>query len=47
MGLAEEYEEARAEEVKDRLILDNKNRKIKDIGLGYAAWLVQEQNNFR
>ena len=27
MGLAEEYEEARAEEVKDRLILDNKNRR--------------------
>ena len=25
MGLAEEYEEARAEEVKDRLILDNKD----------------------
>ena len=28
MGLAEEYEEARAEEVKDRLILDNKDRRI-------------------
>jgi hypothetical protein len=28
LGLAEEYEEARAKEVKDRLTLDNKDRRI-------------------
>jgi hypothetical protein len=28
MGLAEEYEEVRIEEVKDRLTLDNKDRRI-------------------